>query len=235
MLYLFYGPDIKKSRERVHTTIASLLKREPDASHVRFDADSFSEDILSEHISGQGLFAGRVLIVLDHVFEDTEAKESVLKHVQDVAGSENVFILLEGVLDKKTTTKLEKYAEKAQAFDTKKYVQKRDTSIFQLTDALGSRNRKKAWIEYCRALRNGGRPEEIHGMLFWQTKTMLLVAQNATKGLKPFVVNKTKRFLDNWTEKELTQLSSQLVSTYHNARRGGTELDIALEQLLLHL
>ena len=60
--------------------------------------------------------------------------------------------------------------------------------------------------------------EEQHGILFWQVKTMLLVASGETKGLKPFVVSKARKFTQNYSDNELRRLSDKLVTIYHDAR-----------------
>jgi hypothetical protein len=54
-------------------------------------------------------------------------------------------------------------------------------------------------------------------------------------GLKPFVVSKAKRFLSNYSHRELESLSGEMVAIYHSARGNGPELDIALEQFILKL
>jgi len=237
MFYLLHGTDSKKVRAKVGSTVASLLKREPNASHFRLTDETVTSDALAEYLGGQGLFAGKILVVLDRVFDDSTAKELVLDRVKDIASSDNIFIILEGELDAKTKKKLEKYAEKVQVFDQRPTTkdQRLKFNIFGLTDALGNRDKKKLWVKYQQALRSGSAPEELHGILFWQTKTLLLVAQKSTAGLKPFVVSKAKKFLNNWTEDELKTLSSQLVDVYHEARRGGPELEIGLEQFVLSL
>lgn len=237
MLYLFYGTDKDKARNKVQATVASLLKRTPDASYVRLDDETFTDDALNEYISEQGLFAGRVLVVLDHVAGDKEKRAIVAKQAKAMADSENIFIALDEKLDATTLTKLKKYAEKVAEFSPKTKAKKEhaDFNVFKLTDALGARDSKKLWVLYQQALRAGVVPEEIHGLLFWQTKTMLLVAQKSTKGLKPFVVSKAKRFLANWVDEQLVALSSNLIETYHDARRGKFELEVGLEQLILSL
>ena len=215
--------------------VASLLAREPNASHIRLDAETLTKDALAEYLGGRGLFARRVLVVLDRTFERDEAKNLVLERTADIAASENVFVVLEGALDAETRRELERRAEKTQAFDQKPKTknQKQEFSIFGLTDALGNRDGVRAWALYQKALRAGGSPEELHGMLAWQTKAMLLTAAGSTEGLKPFVVTKAKRFLSRWSEPELKRLSAELVAVYHDARRGTFDLDVGLEQLLL--
>ena len=199
MLYLLHGTDTKKAREKLRSLVDKLLSKQPDAGYFRFDSDSFEADTLAEHISGQGLFSKRSIVVLDNVFVNTEAKELVLERVKDIADSENIFVLLEESLDKKTLGKLERYAEKAQVFDQQPTTnnQRQKFNIFSLTDALGNRDSRKLWTLYQRALRSGSVPEELHGILFWQVKAMLLVTRGSTNGLKPFVISKARRFRYN--------------------------------------
>jgi len=186
------------------------------------------------------------LIVLDNVFSDKDFKVLIVKNIKDITASENIFITLEESLDKKSLTKFEKYAEKTQKFSLPKsggrqFGTKRgsrdlkDFNIFSLTDAFGNRDRKKLWVLYRKAMQKNYSAEEMHGLLFWQTKTLLLVAQKSTAGIKPFVVNKARRFLDNWTLDELKELSTKLVNVYHESRRGKFKLEIGLEQLILTL
>jgi len=236
MLYLFYGSDIKNAREKVRDLVASLLKRKPDASRFRLDKETFTEDAFKEYLGSQGLFSLRCIVVLDRVFESEEGRESVVESVKDMSSSNNIFILLESDIDAKTLPKLTKYSEKIQEFtlDAKGSVPKSDFNIFSLTDAIGNRDTKRAWVVYQKALRFGSAPEEIHGMIFWQIKTMLMVSKHSTTGLKPFVVSKARRFLNKWDETELEAFSSKLVRVYHDAHLGKFNLEIGLEQLLLN-
>ena len=97
---------------------------------------------------------------------------------------------------------------------------------------------KDAWVLLQKALDTGGVPEEIHGMLFWQVKSMILAVSSKTAGeagLNPFVFRKSLSFAKNFTEEELKNLSARLVSIYHDARRGGDELAIALEKFVLSI
>ena len=74
--------------------------------------------------------------------------------------------------------------------------------------------------------------EEMHGILFWGTKNMLLCkkAKSVTEtGLSSFVYRKTKSYSNNYSEDELTNISNKLVKMYHFARRGQTPLNIAFE------
>jgi len=188
-------------------------------------------------VYGQGLFSSKSIIVLDRVFGNEEGKEVILARLKDIAASENVFVLFEGGLDKKTLTKLEKHAEKSQGFDTKETKTER-FNVFSLTDALGKRDRRALWVKYQQAKLSGVSDEEIHGVLFWQIKTMLLAAMSGSASeanLNPFVYKKSRGFLKNYTRPELSAFSASLVRLYHDARRGKHELGVALERFILSL
>ena len=174
------------------------------------------------------------------MFENSEAKDTVQDSLKDIAASDNVFVMLEGELDKKTLTKLEKHAYKVQEFTSRLNLdgKKEVFNNFALTDALGKRDKKNLWVLYQKALMNGSVPEELHGILFWQVKSMLLAVGSKSAeeaGLKPFVYNKAKGFARNYTHDELITLSRDLVTLYHDARRGIGDFGVRLEQWVLRV
>jgi DNA polymerase III delta subunit len=240
MIYLLYGSDTTKSRTKLHELVGSLIKKKPDASHVRITDETFSELAIDEHISGMGLFSQKTIVELDNVFRNKEAKPIVMERLKDIAESENIFVILEGELTAADIKKFEKHAEKVQEFeDTSVGTAKaKDFNIFSLTDALGRRDRKQLWVLYTKAKRKNISDEEIHGILFWQMKAMFQAerAGNAKEaGLNPFVYQKSKGFLGNFTPEELRTTSSKLVSIYHDARRGIHDFSLALEKFVLEL
>jgi DNA polymerase III delta subunit len=121
----------------------------------------------------------------------------------------------------------------------KKFVQrKNEFNIFALTDALGERNRARLWTLYQKALMQGSEPEEIHGILFWQVKSLLAAAQSKTAaeaGLKPFVWSKSQGFLRNYSLDELKKISSKMVGLYHLSRIESLDLEDELEEFVLQL
>lgn len=211
MIYLLHGSDIKKSHQKLRDLVSSLIKKKPDASHERLTTENFEVGRLDELISSAGLFSAKAIIEADRLLKDKETKELVLKRLKEIAVSENIFIFLESELDKKTLEKFEKLAEKVQEFNQKSLDfardDRKDFNVFSITHALARRDRKQLWVIYTKARLKDIAPEEIHGILFWQVKKM--------SGAK--------------------DLSSRLVSIYHEARRGKTELDNALERFILEV
>ncbi len=240
MIYLLYGSDREKARRKLGELVGGLIKKKPDASHVKMTAESFSGAELAERVGGAGLFSQKMIVEGDNLFANKEAKEAVLKKLKEIKESENIFVFLEGELDKKTLEKFEKNSEKIQEFSRSAEAASRDTqfNIFSLTDALGHRDRKVLWTLFTKAKMKNIADEEIHGILFWQVKAMLLASQSKSAeaaGLKPFVFQKSLGLAHNFKLDELKEISFKLVSMYHDAHRGKLDFAGALEKFALQV
>lgn len=238
MIHLFYGEQTEQAREALHEFLEGFFKKNPDATLFQMDAEHWSGEKLDELLASQALFGGATVVVLDSMFQNEEAEEAVLARLKEMKDSPNVFVLLEGKLTKAVAERVAKKAESVKECAGAKEKKREAFDRFALADALGKRNKKDAWVFLQKALVEGGVPEEIHGMIFWQVKSMMLAASAKTAaeaGLNPFVFRKSLAFAKNFTEEELKKLSSKLVAIYHEAHRGGDELSIALEKFLLSL
>lgn len=237
MIYLVYGNDTWASRKKLHVLLDVLSKKRPGAEHFYINSENVTEFNAGELIASQGLFEQKYVVVFDSLFGVKDKKDELLKLLKDMQGAEHVFIFLEEKLDKKTVTRFEKYAEKVQEC-TRGEVKKERFNMFSLTDALGRRDRKNLWTLYQKAKTENVSDEEVHGILFWQVKSMLLTLQSTSAkeaGLNPFVFSKSKGFLQNYSEQEVRNLSQMLITLSHDARRGMHEFDIALERFILAL
>jgi hypothetical protein len=111
-------------------------------------------------------------------------------------------------------------------------------NIFALTDAIGARKKRDAWVLYQKALASGMAPEEVFYKLTWQAKTMLIAQNTKNVGetdMKPFPYSKAKGFLRNFKPGEIEKFSEKLVLGYHQARRGNGEIETLVEKTLLSL
>jgi hypothetical protein len=100
------------------------------------------------------------------------------------------------------------------------------------------RDKKQLWVLYTKAKMREIAAEEIHGILFWQAKAMILAAQTRSAkeaGLNPYVYDKSKASLHKYSLEEMKLISTKLVSIYHNARRGLGDFDGALEKFILEV
>lgn len=236
MLYFLHGSDTKKTREKAGVLLASLRAKKPDAGVFVLEGAAATKEALAEFACGQGLFERKYIVRLDCVLETAEGKEIILAAAKELAMSDNIFLLTEGALDKKTIGAIGKHAEKIEEHTEKKKEKRPAFNIFSLGDAFGERDKKKMWVLYRRAVDAGFAPEEIQGTLFWQTKCMILaksakMAEEA--GLNPFVFGKSARYAKNFSNEELRRISARLTALYHDSHRGIIEFEEEIEHFLL--
>ncbi len=236
MLYAFYGSDTEAARVRGSELVEKLAAKQPDASLIRLDDETFDVARLPELAGGQGLFVEKYLIVLDRVMgQSAEAKEAVVAFLPLLAGSENIIVLIESALDAASKKKVEKHAAKATEF-TLKSGKKDEFNVFALGDALVVRDKKRLWALYQEALMKGKLVEEIHGTLFWQMKSALIAARTSSAeeaGMKPYPYQKAKAALKKFSPEELESLTWSLLQVTHEARRGKWDAEVAMERWVL--
>lgn len=218
MLYLFYGSDTDKARERASALLATLQKKKPEAELFRLDAEHWSEVMLDELIGGQGLFSKNYLVFLSHLFQNPDAEAVVLKKLSDIGESPNIFVMLEGKVVKENLLAITEAAKKVARYE-KEEAKKKEFDVFSLTDAFGRRDKKNFWVLYQQAISEGVVPEQINGLLFWKVKSLLV---------SPYPNRQ-------WSRDELKKLSAQFVVIYHDAHRGIHDFEIALERMILSL
>ena len=215
MIYFYYGTDTEKARKKAKVTIDSLLAKKTDATLIKIGDEDLSQDRINELVGGQALFTNRFVVYFYKTFDNKSNKDLLLKNIKDINESDNIFIFTEGKIDKTNLTKIEKNAEKTQEFTkperalTKKEVlaQKGEKiDFFEFSDALGRRDKKGLWVLYQDALAEQVPAEEVHGIFFWQVKSMLLAKKCKTAeeaNMKPFPYQKSKSAARNYKDGEL--------------------------------
>lgn len=239
MIYLIYGNKHEIIRDKVRSISDAQIAKKPDALQFRVNAENWGETNIDELVGSQGLFVQKYIVIFDHLLRDKadeERQEQLLGRLKEFQESDHIFIFAEGEMTKELLKKFEKKAEKIQELSTGEKKEKPKFNMFALADAFGMRNKKELWVLYEKAIMSGAVAEEIHPILFWQTKAMLATqkadsAQSA--GLNPFVYNKSKNFAENFSEKELHEVASKLVSIYHGARRGLVDFEVEMERFVL--
>ena len=247
MIYFYYGTDVESARKKAKVTIDSLLAKKPDATLVKIGEEDLEEGRIIELVLGQALFSEKYIVHFSKTFENKENKELILKNLKEIAKSENIFIFTEGKMDKAALIKIEKNAEKVEEFVkpektlTKKekiYASGEKVDFFEFTDALGRRDKKGLWVLYQDALAEQVPSEEIHGMFFWETKSLLLAKKYTTAdeaGMKPYPFQKAREHARNYKDGELETILENLVAMYHEAHRGNIDFPVALEKFILEL
>jgi DNA polymerase III delta subunit len=230
MLYVFFGSDMSTVRERARER-ASQIANGGEVAHVI--ASDHRPGILREHAGSVSLFGSNTVTIIDTFSEDADAFDALIEDLPLLAESAHAFVVIESALgagDKKTFQKhaaeyIEAAAEKKERFN-----------LFALTDAFLERDKKSLWLLFTKAQQAGVSSEEIAGLLFWQVKTLRLVARvkNADEAeLKPFVYTKAKRGLKRFKPEELERFSRELMTLYHDGHLGIRDMDLALERWVL--
>jgi DNA polymerase III delta subunit len=255
MLYIYHGTNTSKSSDKARTLVDSLRAKKPDAAFVLVNSDNWNSTIIDEHLGGQGLFSNKYIIFLDRVAVEDEIKEKLVEMLPVMKESQNIFIVSEGKVNAELTKAFEKHGDKIVMTDESVLgvkagassgwggeagagFAKKEFNIFSLADALGARDRFKAWSIYRQAIQNGLESESILGTLFWQVKSMVLAsgAKSAGEsGLNPFVFSKAKKYSANYSGQELKGLLERLIILYHDGHRGLVDLELGTEKFLLKI
>ena len=235
MIYLLYGSDERKARKKLHELLDIAGKKRPGAELFKLNSENWSEEQFDELMVSKGLFENKYTVVLDHLFERKEIKDYIVEKLDKVAKSEQIFLMLEGKVDSATTKKIGKYAKQVQEF-VKVEKRKEDLNIFSITNGLINKDKKKLWISFVDLLRKGAGAEEIHGILFWQIKNMIIASRSkniSETGLSPFVYQNAISGSKKYNREELQKMANDLVEMTHKVRIGMGELDFMLEKWIL--
>lgn len=247
MIYFYYGTDSESARKKAKITVDSLIAKKPEASVVKIGDENITEGQMLELASGQGLFSSKYIVYLYKTFDNKDNKEIILKNLKEIGSSDNIFIFAEGKIDKASLTKIEKNAEKVQEFvKAEKTLNKKEKlaligekiDFFEFADALGRRDKRGLWVLYQDALAEQVPAEEVHGIFYWEVKSMLLAKKCKTAdeaGMKPYPFQKAKEYSRNYKDGELEKISSELVSMYHEAHSGNIDFFVSLEKFVLGL
>lgn len=236
MLYLFYGSDRNKALKNALNIIEKKVAEKPDANIFKIDKSNLSKEILEEMCGSQSLFEKKYIVHIKDVFDEDESMRIISPFLKDLKESENIFILTEGDLNKKEITLIEKFADKVWSYEMKKVAEQK-VNVFGITDYVLNRDKKNLWINY-QKLKNDVPVAEIHGIVFWAFKNIMIAANAKTakeSGLKDFVFNKSKKASAKFSKEELDEKLWQLVSMLGDSRRGEGELDVLFEKWVLEI
>ncbi len=235
MIYFLHGTDTKNSRKRVHEILSQLSVKRPNSEIFKLTTENWGAEQFDELLGSQGLFEKKYIVVLDFLFSLEEAKELILSKLKEMQTAEHWFLILEGKVDSSAVKKIEKFCYKTEKFE-KVETKKESPIIFRITDKLLARDKKQLWVCFIDLIKQGISAEEIHGLLFWAVKNMILASRTKNQkdsGLAPYLYSKSLSGSKNYSLKELQKMSNDLVGVVHLVRSGGGEMNIMLEKWIL--
>lgn len=225
MLYLISGTSADRKRY-----INNLVDEYKVTSQHIYEDDLVDRSLNEIVVTQTGLFGDREIYVIHDVARDIDMKSLLSGYAE----SDNIIVFSEATVTKKITEAFAKVSATVQDFG--KEIEKKDEkmNIFSLADAFGKRDKKNLWLLFRQAL-DQATPEEIHGILFWQIKNMMLVIDSKENpGLNPFVYKKNQGFVRTWNRNELAQYASAMLRMFHERDMYRT-LEIDLEKMILSL
>ena len=94
MLFLTYGTDKNKCRDRQQNLRQALLAKNQDSSVFKIFSENFSEASFQELISGQTLFAQKFIVSCDNLLKDKDSKDYLFNNLAEIKSSNNIFLFL---------------------------------------------------------------------------------------------------------------------------------------------
>lgn len=221
MLWIIEGDDgLKKNKE-----IEKIQDKVSPDSVIRYD---FLQEDVSLLKDSQDLFGEKKFVVVSETKFDDFSKD-----IERYIVSPHYFIFCVSKILAADKKKLGKVSV-VDCVTVKESKEK--FNLFAFSDAFALKNKKDLWVLYQKAVRAGVSEQEIIGILLWQVRILLIVFHGAEKdaGLKPFVATKAKKALISFSSQALEQYMQDLVSMYHDARRG-VNLSNTFERFILSL
>lgn len=214
----------------------SLLAKEGGSDSflmLSFD-DNQPVTLLEEMIRSEDIFGKPVLLKI--VASDSKVYFDVFKNtLSRFDKSKDICVVFTPSLTKPERIFFEKANATIKDFTFTKA--KESPLVFALTDALIKKDKKNAWIIFQRMIDTNTAPEEIHGALWWQWKTLSLVVSKekniAKKNISPYVFSKSEAASKKIGEKEIQNGLSMLMKMFQNSRRGTSDLIHQIELFIL--
>lgn len=219
MLYLFTGDDAKNKIPSYEKFLNSLPG---DTETFFISRNDFDPVQLKSFYSGRSLFSVASAVIFQNILEYEEKRDFILDKLKLMGASANLFIFLEGKLNKSVLDAFKKVlpagrqvAPFINVFELPKE-KKEKYDNFLVANAFADKNKFQTWICFREAMDKGVAMEEIIGVLFWKIKDMIL-----------------RRNFGKFSETELGNFASRLSYLLPQARKDGRDAESAFEQFLL--
>ena len=212
MIYLFAGDDFKKRILNYEKFISSLGSDMEIYSIGKNDFDKMQVESL---YSGAGLFFTKSLIIFTNIFEREDIQDFILEKLELMGQSKNIFVFVEGKLNKPILDAFRKARAELNIFEAPKEKQQKFNN-FLLVDAFSMKDKLHLWIYFRQAMEAGASMEELIGILFWKAKDMI-----------------SKKDFRKFSEDELKNFAGKLSYLLPEARKKGIDDETAFEQFLL--
>ncbi len=237
MIIFLYGNAFNKLHKKQKDIINSLKKKRPGSEVFFVNEETFDKGKMEELLYGRGLFDEKYITVLKNLLKNDDSQKYILSNLKNLKESPHVFILVEESVTKALLKKISEYSYIVEDISLKKTIEK-DFNIFSFTDAVGERDKLKAWIILNEGLMYGKDIENFYNLFFWLIKGIKaaqIFSSFTDAGMKPYPYNKARLYSKNYTPQELEKISLELLNAPQKERKGITSLRSSVERLILDL
>jgi DNA polymerase III delta subunit len=233
MKYLIYGEDAISRRNELTEIVGAFLKKgfeEKVITDASFDEVDFLNEILSDDLFGQ-----KKVLVMSHCLSTPDIKNFLEEKKEEIQQTETPIVFVESKFLKKDFPSFKKIFEKVSEHKLVVKKEKARFNVFPLIDAIVSGDKKKSWILFQEARKENVATEEILNLLFWQYKTLSLVATGesaAALKMKPFVYSKSQRLVSKFSQEDLRRKMFEVINLFQVSRME-KDSEERLEKLIL--
>lgn len=198
MIYLLYGSDTQRSREKLKEITGECRKRSEGVLDInQVDAEEESLGRLKEALESRSLFTPKKLVLVKYLSASVWDRREFLTALEHAKTSPEVVVVLwDRELSKKDVAEFNPYCQKVQEFK-KREAEKPELAIFSLGDTffISPREGLRRLTEL---LYHGHEEQNIFSYLVNHGRTLLTVKHYAehkktvpeSHGIHPFVVKK---------------------------------------------
>ena len=174
------------------------------------------------------------------------AGELVTRNIKITSAQKQSLLAFAGSDTWRMTQELDKFALDASSIGVEDRLSAKAPNIFQLTDAIGERNKKLALCLLYRFAEEGLMPEKMFWTISWHIKNLAIfriyldagkdqayVAKHTKQ--HPFVVKKALAQARNFSADELTRMYQELFALDAASKKDRADMAIGLERLVLTL
>jgi hypothetical protein len=209
MLYLFHGDRIR-AVDGANAFLKELVKRRPDVAVIEKTAEEMAAEGI-DAMASQGLFSRESVYMIDMKEVKAEVLNTCAEFAADMKASPHIFLLIATNPAKKALETFTQQATKVYTYETAAAAPKPTLDPFALANAYERGTPTERMITLTKLLRAGAEPEALTGMLQWKIKS-LRERQDTAK---------------------LADRHASLIELYHESRREGIPLELALERWLI--
>lgn len=233
MIHVFIGQDSQKAREDARALFVKTRENDIGAAVTRFDDISFDLTLATELLNAENLFGGGNILYFDGILDHIDGEA----FYRTILKKDGHTVIIRETNPPKDLLAFFGRSGEVKAYPLMTNGEKRQDS-FALSDALGRRDKKMAWVEFEKVRRRGAIMEEVHGTVYWAFKTMYLISVLAkpdaiATGMKEFTYKNYAVSAKKFTTVELVEKLRELKDMYHRAHRGEGDFEVMMEEFVL--